>query len=310
MAKVHYGSVGLWCYVEDVTSDFSCLVIFVAQLHVKDAHAYLCLSIGVNGNGVVLNLHTQFVHYIDGLRTIVLEGVALNNTAHFLRQRNVRSSTHRDTHLTAFEQTVLHGEVVVVLVLLVDDGVSYEHNIFTGAGCADRSMQVAVVYGSMTTLVLHHHHCLICLVGSVDFEVLQRDIVGLVERHNTVVLLMLVVAVTACGVVVMIYLNVTLTALALKSESVHATHSLDVRNAHLLVIVACLDLQSHRTVHTKYTDIVNGTLNGSIVTTLSYGISTALSACNSECGSNGLFHWDCCAVNGDAVQRCRNFCSN
>ena len=166
-------------------------------------------------------------------------------------------------------------------------------------------MQVAVVYRSMTALVLHHHYSLVSLVGGIDLEVLQCDIVGLIECHHTIVLLMLVVRISTSGVVVVIDLHIALAALTLQCECVDGSHSLDVRNAHLLIILACLNLQCHRTFHSKCADIVDCSLDGGIVTTLSDGIGAALSACHSDRSCCRILYRNGLSVNSDAVERCR-----
>ncbi len=302
LAQVHHGTIGLRCHVEDVAGDFGRLVVFVAQLHVEDAHADLRLGIGIDVDGVVANLHAEFIHHVDGLLAVVLEGVALNHAAHFLRQSYVAGAAHRNANLTAFEQTVPDGEEIVVAVLLVDDGVSHETDILASRS-ADGSVQIAVVDGGMTAFVLHHHHGLVGFVGGIDFEIFQRDVVGLVECHHAVVLQVLVVAVAARGVVVVENLHVALSALALQRECVRGTQTLYIRYAYLFVIFSGLNLQGHRTFHAQCAEVVDGSLNRGIVAALAYGVLTALSAGNSDGSRCRLVDADGRFACSNAVQR-------
>ena len=217
LSQVDDGGIGDRSDVEDVTRDFGGFGIFVAQLHIEDSDTDLGSGIGVDGDGVVANLHTEFVHDVDGLCAVVAERITLDDATHFLGQCYVAGSAHAHTNLTTFEQTAANGEVVVVAVLLVDDGMVDECDVARrGRG----SVEIAIVDGDVAALVLHHDDGLIGNVGCGDFQVAQRDIAGFVEGDDAIVLLVLVVAVATGGVLVVIDLDIALSAFALEGEGV------------------------------------------------------------------------------------------
>ena len=165
-------------------------------------------------------------------------------------------------------------------------------------------MQVAVVDGSMTALVLHHYNGLVSLVGGVNLKILQCDVVCLVQSNHTIILLVLVVAIAASGVVVMINLHVALSAFTFQCESVLCAQTLDVWYAHLLVILASLYLQCHRTVHAQPPEVVNGTLDGCVCPALANGIFAVFSACNRYTCRCRIGDADCLVASHDAGKCC------
>ncbi len=61
--------------------------MLVANIDVNNSVAEFDFVV-VNDEGVVTNLHSQFIVGVQHEATVVLEGVALDDTAHFLRKRN------------------------------------------------------------------------------------------------------------------------------------------------------------------------------------------------------------------------------
>ncbi len=182
---------------------------------------------------------------------------------------------------------------------------SYQDSVFTAAGCADRCMQVTVVDSGVTALVLNHHHGFIGFVGGCDFKVLQRHVVGLIERHHTIVLLMLVSAIAGSGVVVVIDFHVALAALTLDGEGVYSTHTHNIRYAYFLIIFTGLDLQRYGAFHAKSCDGIDGTLDGGVVAACANNLSAAHAACHCDGGGDRFGHGDGFAVHGDSVERSR-----
>ena len=156
----------------------------------------------------------------------------------------------------------------------------------------------------MTALVLDHHHGLICLVLGANLKVAQGHVTGLIECHHTIVLLVLVVAITASGVVVVIDLHIALTALTLNGEGVGGSHALDVGDAYLLVVGTGLDLEHHGAIHAQCTEVVDGALNGGIVGILAHGVGAALAAGHGDGGGGGrLVNRHYGSVDGDRLER-------
>ena len=163
----------------------------------------------------------------------------------------------------------------------------------------DFSMQVAVVDSDVAAAVLHHHQCLVSrCVGGCDFEVVQCDVTCFIERNDAIVFLMLIVGIATGDVVVLVDLDIALAALTFERQGVHASHTFDVGDAHLLIVLAGLDLQRHRTFHAQCADVVDGSLDGGVVAVLPHGVVAALAAGNGDGCRGGVGY-----VNGSAVDR-------
>ena len=99
--------------MELVSADFEALVIQVSHLCVDTVKLLRC---GVVFYAVVANLRSQLVRHIQRLGTLVAQDIVLYHSAYFLRQSHIACSAHSHTDVSTLEQTVLHCEIVVVLV--------------------------------------------------------------------------------------------------------------------------------------------------------------------------------------------------
>ena len=164
LTQVDYGAVGLWCHIEDIARNLERLVVFIAQLYVENAHADFGLSIGIDADGVVADFCAQFIHHVDGLCAVVLEGVALHNCAHLLGQPHIARTANAHTDVASLNKVVPNSDEVVVAVGLVDWGHVDDVDALLRIG-AGGGVQVAALDGYVAAFVLHHNHARIGVVG-------------------------------------------------------------------------------------------------------------------------------------------------
>ena len=206
----------------DAVSAYHCLS--VACHAERDVHALRAFLVG----GCVLNLVVQdlrakFVIAVDSLEALVLEHVVLDDAANLLWQFHIAGATHVDADVASLDERVPECEEVVVPVGYVFCEVPDDVDaLLVVAVCrCHRCVQPAVVYGDVAALVLDHNHGVVINVFRGYLKVLERDIVCAEQCDDAISLLVLVrVVAPACGVLVVEYLHVALSALRLQCQCV------------------------------------------------------------------------------------------
>ena len=92
---------------------------------------------------------------VDTLCAEVADNVVLDNSANLLSLYHRTCSTHAYTDVTTFQQTVLHREVVVVLVFKLASYIGIDEVDVIGVVRLHLCMDIASVYSKMTACVLH-----------------------------------------------------------------------------------------------------------------------------------------------------------
>ena len=98
---------------------------------------------------------------------------------------------------------------------------------------------------------------------------------------------------------------VAVAALRLQRDGVHRRCAEDVRHAHLLVVVAALDVEHHGAIYARRNGI-HGGLYGGVVASCANGVDAVSTSCYADVGCNILRNSCLSAVYGECRQFCRS----